>query len=62
MKKWLVENFLPMWAKETVLAENRKLKRQNQRLGHELRELVAYIEGIEKGLRSAKHSSGGGSK
>lgn len=23
MKKWLINNFLPMWAKETVLAENR---------------------------------------
>lgn len=62
MKKWLVENFLPMWAKETVLAENRKLKRQNKQLGHEIREMVAYIEGLEKGMKSAKHCHNGGGK
>ena len=28
MKRWLLENFLPMWAKESVLRDNRALKRQ----------------------------------
>lgn len=30
MKKWLQDNFLPMWAKETLLMENRRLEREEQ--------------------------------
>ncbi len=37
MKKWLIENFLPRWAKETVLADNRKLKRKVKKLEDEIR-------------------------
>ena len=49
MKKWLVERFLPMWAKETVLAENRQLRRQNDLLEHRIREQECYIRGLHKG-------------
>ena len=49
MKKWLVERFLPMWAKETVLAENRQLRRQNDLLEHRIREQECYIRGLQKG-------------
>ena len=51
MKKWLTEQFLPMWAKETVLRENRQLQQENARLTAKLREKEAYIRGIHKGLR-----------
>lgn len=51
MKKWLLERFLPMWAKETVLADNRALQRKNKALQQENRELSAYIRGLELGLR-----------
>ena len=61
MKKWLIENFLPMWAKETVLAENRKLLRLNKQLNREVREMSAYINGLEKGMRNARRSYTGGS-
>lgn len=37
MKKWLIENFLPRWAKETVLADNRNLKRKVKKLEDEIR-------------------------
>lgn len=37
MKKWLINNFLPLWAKETVLADNRRLKRKVEKLEQELR-------------------------
>lgn len=54
MKKWLLERFLPMWAKETVLSDNRQLKRQNRQLRKENEELLSYIRGLETGIRAAK--------
>lgn len=54
MKKWLIDRFLPMWAKQTVLQENRELKRQNDRLGQEITRLDAYIAGLHKGLRASR--------
>ena len=54
MKKWLTEHFLPMWAKETVLADNRRLQAENQALIKQNRELKAYIQGIQAGIRAGK--------
>ena len=54
MKKWLIDGFLPMWAKQTVLADNRQLTREIRVLRKENRELKAYIEGLERGLRAGK--------
>ena len=54
MKFWLTERFLPMWAKETVLRDNRLLQAQNLRLQQENAALKACIRGIRLGLRSAK--------
>lgn len=51
MKKWLIEEFLPMWAKETVLADNRELHRQIRRLRRKNRTLQAYIRGMRAGIR-----------
>ena len=51
MKKWLINNYLPMWAKETVLAENRKLKKENERLKKEIDNLLSYICGIEFAIK-----------
>lgn len=59
MKKWLTERFLPMWAKETVLADNRRLRRENAALYREVREQQAYIRGIRAGMRSERHRRGG---
>lgn len=62
MKKWLIDNFLPMWAKETVLAENRTLKKEIQALEYDVACLQAYIRGMQSGMRAAKRvpASGGG--
>ena len=54
MKNWFLEHFLPMWAKETVLAENRRLRLENIRLQREKRRLEAYIQGLETGMRAGK--------
>lgn len=54
MKKWLIDAFLPMWAKETVLAENRHLKRQLRGKEQELEKMRVYIHGLEMGMRAMK--------
>lgn len=50
MKRWLIERFLPMWAKETVLFDNRCLQRENRQLSQRLRELESYIRGLHRGM------------
>lgn len=64
MKKWLIDSFLPMWAKETVLADNRRLKRRLREMAQENKEMKAYIQGLEIGIRAGKkitiHSGGKG--
>lgn len=48
MKRWLMERFLPMWAKETVLRENRALEKENRHLHSRVRELESYIRGVHR--------------
>lgn len=54
MKHWLTDRFLPMWAKQSVLQDNRRLIRENERLSQENRQLQAYIRGVQAGLRGSK--------
>jgi hypothetical protein len=54
MKKWFLERFLPMWAKETVYADNRRLMKDNHRLTQCIKEQDAYIKGLEIGIRAMK--------
>lgn len=54
MKKWLIDRFLPMWAKETVLRDNRLLRAENEILWQKNRELERYIQGIRLGMRHAR--------
>lgn len=54
MKKWLQNNFLPMWAKETLLAEKRQLEQENLKQQQKINELKAYIQGMQSGLRAFK--------
>ena len=52
MKNWLVNKYLPMWAKETVLQENQALQQEVERLD-------AYARGLRTGLRAVGRSRGG---
>lgn len=52
MKKWFLERFLPMWAKQTVLKDNRRMAKELLRLKQENELLQSYINGIHKGLRA----------
>lgn len=54
MRKWLTENFLPLWAKETVLRDNRNLRAENEMLRQKVKELESYIQGIHIGLRGRR--------
>ena len=54
MKKWLITNFLPMWAKETVLEDNKRMRKEVLELRRENRELKAYIQGMQAGQRAVK--------
>lgn len=54
MKKWFLERFLPMWAKETVYADNRRLLKDNHRLTQCIKEQDAYIKGLETGIRTMR--------
>ena len=54
MKKWLLDRFLPMWAKETVLRDNRLLRAENEFLRQQNRELESYIRGIRMGMRHSR--------
>ena len=47
MKRWLIDRFLPMWAKETVLRDNRALYRENRRLSARIRELESFVRGVK---------------
>ena len=59
MKKWFLERFLPMWAKETVLRENRQLRQENLAPQQEVDRLDAYARGLKTGLRAVYRSRGG---
>ena len=52
LKTWLLERFLPAWAKDTVYFENRMLQAKLELKEQEVRELNAYIDGLERGLRA----------
>ena len=54
MKKWFLERFLPMWAKETVLSDNRALRAKNAALEEQVRQLESYIRGMRAGLRAVR--------
>ena len=54
MRKWLTKHFLPMWAKETVLRDNKSLKEENELLRQKIRELESYIQGVHLGLKGRR--------
>ena len=57
MKKWLMEHFLPMWAKQTLLEDNKALRREVRALRQENRELTAYLRGLEQGVKAMRKIS-----
>ncbi len=54
MKKWLQNQFLPMWAKQTLLWEKQQLERENLALRQQIDRLEAYVDGMKIGIRAGK--------
>ena len=53
-KQWLFDRFLPMWAKETLLKENRELRLEVAELKQKLELQNAYFAGMENGVRALR--------
>lgn len=53
-KRWLLERFLPAWAKDTVYRENQILRAKLDDRDREIREQNACIDGLETALRSMR--------
>lgn len=53
-KKWLIDNFLPMWAKQTILEENKRLMEENELLKQKIREQQCFINGMERGQKAVR--------
>jgi uncharacterized protein YhaN len=51
LREKLINQYLPLWAKETVLRENKRLMTENNNLKQANRELQAYLDGINLGAR-----------
>ena len=51
IRDWLILNFLPAWAKESVYKENQKLKEKIKLLEQDNKVLKAYVSGLEYGIR-----------
>jgi hypothetical protein len=68
MKKltsWLVHRFLPVVARESLVAENDRLTQELRRSREENAQLRSYISGLEAGIRSQRRiviNTGEGSK
>lgn len=54
IRKWFLEYFLPAWAKDSVYRENKILREKLDERDREVRELNAYIDGLETALRSMR--------
>ena len=53
-KTWLMEHFLPAWAKETVLEENRQLRAEVAELREQLAQKEAFIAGFTAGTKALR--------
>lgn len=54
IKEWLINKFLPAWAKDSLYKENQALKEKNAELRSEIQRLNAYIDGLETGMRAQR--------
>lgn len=54
IREWLLERFLPAWAKDSVYRENEILREKLAERDREIRKLNAYIEGMETALRATR--------
>lgn len=53
-KLWLVNKILPVWAKAELLRQIEDLQKKVREQEVKIRELNAYADGLEMGLRSQR--------
>ena len=54
IKRWLIEKLLPVWAKKDMLKEIDRLQQINHKQEIHIRQLDAYIDGLEYGIRNQR--------
>lgn len=54
MKLWLLQRFLPAWAKETLFEENARLVNALRQEREKNKTLSAYMRGMETALRHTR--------
>lgn len=54
IKHWLVERILPVWAREQLFSEIRRLEEANSALQKKLVALEAYTDGLETGIKAQR--------
>ena len=54
LREWFINRFLPAWAKETILEELKKERREKEKLQQENARLEEYIRGMELGVRAQR--------
>ena len=54
LKNWLYNRFMPIWLKETLLADYRSALKENENLRKELAIKNAYITGLENGIKAQR--------
>lgn len=53
-RQWLVQRFLPAWARAELTEEIRQLRQEKERLERKIGILNAYIDGLETGIRNQR--------
>lgn len=51
LRKWLVEKYLPAYAREVLMEENERLQKKLDAARGELREVQHYAAGLEYAVR-----------
>lgn len=54
IKEWLINKFLPAWAKDSLYKEIQALRERIAEQDAEIMKLNAYISGLEVGLRAQR--------
>ena len=54
IKNWFFTRFLPMWAKETIFADYKRLQAENEKLLVQLAEKEADIAGFHAGMTNQR--------
>lgn len=54
LKKWFWGKFLPEYARQDLMQENKKLELKLVRQAQQIQLLNSYIDGLEEGLRTLR--------